>query len=162
MSAPGPFLLNVSEPTTDSTQYVVAVADWMTMFLTPWSYVVCRYASVAPAYVLLSAKYASTAGIDERTLACAADLFARSRNFMYEGIAIASRIPMMMITTRSSIRVKPPSFRLRLILWLSLASIEEFLLLEKGRWLTGSIDRSAGGHTPVWGICGGCHSPTSI
>src|ERR687897_1880335 len=132
MSAPGPFLLNVSAPTVLSTQYVVAVADWMTMFLTPWSYVVCRYASVAPAYVLLSAKYASTAGIDERTLACAADLFARSRNFMYEGIAIASRIPMMMITTRSSMSVKPPSFRLRLILWLSLASIEEFLLLEKG------------------------------
>src|ERR671910_1278370 len=134
MSAPGPFLLNVSEPTTDSTQYVVAVADWMTMFLTPWSYVVCRYASVAPAYVLLSAKYASAPGIDARTLACAADLFARSRNFMYDGIAIASRIPMMMITTRSSIRVKPPSLLLRLILALSRSNM--FLLLSRElRWL---------------------------
>src|SRR5688572_29312988 len=112
-----------------------------------------------PAYELLSAKYCSTAGIAARTLAWAADLFARSRNFMYEGIAIASRIPMMMITTRSSIRVKPPSFRLRLILWLSLASIEEFLLLEKGRWLSGSIGRSVGWHTPLWGISGGYHSP---
>jgi hypothetical protein len=42
MSAPGPFLLNVSAPTTDCTQYVVPVADWMVMFLMPWSYVVCR------------------------------------------------------------------------------------------------------------------------
>src|SRR5688572_16031220 len=114
-----------------------------------------------PAYELLSAKYCSTAGIAARTLAWAADLFARSRNFMYEGIAIASRIPMMMITTRSSMRVKPPSFRLRLILSLSLASIIEFLLLEKGsvaHWLYRRTGRERGiprfgglGH-PSWGI----------
>src|SRR5438067_3554514 len=48
-------------------------------------------------------------GTAARTLACAADLFARLRKLRYEGIAIASRIPMMMITTRSSIRVKPLS-----------------------------------------------------
>src|ERR671922_1115751 len=56
MSAPGPGFFQVSAPTVDSMQYVVPVADWMKMFLTPASYVVCRYASVAPAYVLLSAK----------------------------------------------------------------------------------------------------------
>src|SRR5919108_6232801 len=44
-----------------------------------------------------------------RTFACAADLFARERKLRYEGIAIASRIPRMMITTRSSISVKPRS-----------------------------------------------------
>src|SRR3954447_15365815 len=44
-----------------------------------------------------------------RTFACAAALLARSLNFRYDGIAIASRIPMMMMTTRSSMRVKPSS-----------------------------------------------------
>src|SRR3954451_6041816 len=48
-------------------------------------------------------------GTAARTLACAADLFARVRKLRYEGIAIASRIPRMMITTRSSISVKPRS-----------------------------------------------------
>src|SRR4051794_12895727 len=48
-------------------------------------------------------------GIDARTLACAAALFARSLNLRYDGIAIASRIPMMMMTTRSSMSVKPSS-----------------------------------------------------
>jgi hypothetical protein len=52
-------------------------------------------------------------GIDARTLAWAADLFARVRKLKYEGIAIASRIPRMMITTRSSISVKPRSSRAR-------------------------------------------------
>src|SRR6266487_358936 len=50
-------------------------------------------------------------GTAARTFACAADLLARVRKLRYEGIAIASRIPRMMITTRSSIRVKPPSSR---------------------------------------------------
>src|SRR3954447_11752642 len=48
-------------------------------------------------------------GTAARTLACAADLFARVRKLRYDGIAIASRIPRMMITTRSSISVKPRS-----------------------------------------------------
>src|SRR5919202_4624271 len=48
-------------------------------------------------------------GTAARTFACAADLFARVRKLRYEGIAIASRIPRMMLTTRSSIRVKPRS-----------------------------------------------------
>src|SRR5947207_9451254 len=48
-------------------------------------------------------------GTAARTLAWAADLFARVRKLRYEGIAIASRIPKMMITTRSSINVKPSS-----------------------------------------------------
>ena len=76
-----------------------------------------------PAYVLLSAKNASTAGIAARTLALAAESFARLRKLMYDGTAIASRMPMMMITTRSSMRVKPPSRSLRLILWFSLESM---------------------------------------
>src|ERR1051326_698669 len=46
-------------------------------------------------------------GIAARTFACAAVLLARSLNFRYDGIAIASRIPMMMMTTRSSMSVKP-------------------------------------------------------
>src|SRR5881275_1439624 len=58
---------------------------------------------------VLSALYASTAGTAARTLAFAADWFARSLNDRYEGIAIASRIPRMMMTTRSSMRVKPLS-----------------------------------------------------
>src|SRR6059058_4193105 len=58
---------------------------------------------------VLSALYASTAGTAARTLALAADWFARSLNERYEGIAIASRMPRMMMTTRSSMRVKPLS-----------------------------------------------------
>src|SRR3954447_1602099 len=52
-------------------------------------------------------------GTAARTLACAADLFARVRKLRYDGIAIASRIPRMMITTRSSISVKPLSSLVR-------------------------------------------------
>src|SRR5918912_761251 len=59
-------------------------------------------------------------GTAARTFACAADLFARERKLRYEGIAIASRIPRMMITTRSSIRVKPSS---RFAVFVSLASM---------------------------------------
>src|ERR1700747_2591132 len=44
-----------------------------------------------------------------RTFACAADLLARSLKLRYDGTAIASRMPRMMMTTRSSIRVKPCS-----------------------------------------------------
>src|SRR5438874_1600670 len=50
-------------------------------------------------------------GTAARTLACAAELLARFLKLRYEGIAIASRIPRMMMTTSSSIRVKPPSSR---------------------------------------------------
>src|SRR5919204_5910849 len=57
----------------------------------------------------LSALNASMLGTSERTLAWAADLFARSLNDRYDGIAMASRMPMMMMTTRSSMRVKPLS-----------------------------------------------------
>src|SRR5437870_8745589 len=60
---------------------------------------------------VFSALYASTAGTAARTLAFAADWFARSLNDRYEGIAIASRMPRMMMTTRSSMRVKPLSSR---------------------------------------------------
>src|SRR5712691_7446726 len=68
---------------------------------------------------VLSALYASTAGMAARTLALAAELFARSLNERYEGIAIASRMPRMMMTTRSSMRVKPlssPAKRCRILL----------------------------------------------
>src|SRR5437870_478762 len=58
---------------------------------------------------VFSALYASTAGTAARTLAFAADWFARSLNDRYDGIAIASRMPRMMMTTRSSMRVKPLS-----------------------------------------------------
>src|SRR5580765_4043206 len=67
----------------------------------------------------LSALKASTAGIAARTLALAAELFARSLKLRYEGIAIASRMPRMMMTTRSSMRVKPlssPASRCRIVL----------------------------------------------
>jgi len=53
----------------------------------------------------------------------AACSLARSRNLRYDGIAIASKIPMMMITTRSSIRVKPPSRSVPVILFLSRSMI---------------------------------------
>src|SRR5215217_3331108 len=52
---------------------------------------------------------------------------------MYEGTAIASRMPMMMITTRSSIRVKPPGRSLRLIRSLSRASMCVLLLIGAAR-----------------------------
>src|SRR3954471_18727115 len=54
-----------------------------------------------------------------RTLALAAELLARSRKLRYEGTAIANRMPRMMMTTRSSMRVKPlssPASRCRILL----------------------------------------------
>src|SRR5918994_6621323 len=58
---------------------------------------------------LLSAANVSIDGIAARTLAWLAAFAARSRKPRYDGTAIASRMPMMMMTTRSSIRVKPCS-----------------------------------------------------
>src|ERR671923_24245 len=52
-------------------------------------------------------------GTAARTLACAAELLARFLKLKYDGIAIASRIPRMMMTTSSSIRVKPLSSEAR-------------------------------------------------
>src|SRR5436305_1729980 len=48
-------------------------------------------------------------------LACAADLLARSLKLRYDGTAIASRMPRMMMTTRSSIRVKHSSEARRVV-----------------------------------------------
>src|SRR6266508_1209109 len=53
------------------------------------------------------------AGTAARTLAFAAESFARSLKPRYDGTAIASRMPMMTMTTRSSMRVKPLSSRAR-------------------------------------------------
>ena len=53
------------------------------------------------------AAYDATLGTAERMSAAAAVLLARSLKLRYDGTAIASRMPRMMITTRSSIRVKP-------------------------------------------------------
>jgi hypothetical protein len=58
---------------------------------------------------------------------------------------------MMMITTRSSIRVKPPSLVLRLIRLLSLASIEYSSFSRKGRWLSAGIGRSESRAVPHFG-----------
>src|SRR3954451_24702774 len=91
-------------------QYVVELATETLMFLIPASYEPCSLVSVAPVYPLAwSALNASMPGTAARTLAWAADLFARVRKLRYDGIAMASRIPRMMITTRSSISVKPRS-----------------------------------------------------
>src|ERR671934_2148134 len=85
----------------------------------------CNAATVMPAYPadapvpVLSALYASTAGTAARTFAFAAELLARSRNDRYDGIAIAKRMPRMMMTTSSSMRVKPlssPASRCRILL----------------------------------------------
>src|SRR4051795_11398918 len=107
MSADGPAFMKTEVPTVDWMQYVVAVADLTMMCLMPASYEACSTADVAPEYVPWSALNASMPGTAARTLACAAELLARSLNLRYDGIAIASRIPMMMMTTRSSMRVKP-------------------------------------------------------
>src|ERR671931_1420384 len=126
MSAPGPFLFQVLPPTVLSMQYVTDVADTIDSLVgTIAESYACRSETVMPAYPadapvpVLSALYASTAGTAARTLALAAELFARSRKLRYEGIAIASRMPRMMMTTRSSMRVKPlssPASRCRILL----------------------------------------------
>src|SRR5215213_4912476 len=67
------------------------------------------YAAPAVRYVLQSEKNASADGTAARTSARAAFSFARSLKPRYDGTAIASRIPMMTMTTRSSMRVKPSS-----------------------------------------------------
>ncbi len=83
----------------------------MMLGLIDWSYeAFSDWRRVMPAYVPLSENHASTAGIAARRSAPAALLFARSLKLRYEGIAIAVRIARMIITTRSSIRVKPFSF----------------------------------------------------
>src|SRR6266581_4905096 len=82
-----------------------------------------------PAYVLLSAKKDSIEGMIERTFAFAAASFARVLKLRYEGIAIDVRIPRMMTTIRSSIRVNPrssPLTRLRKL------SIMRFDSLDRG------------------------------
>src|SRR3954453_13220123 len=61
------------------------------------------------------------AGTAARRLAAAADFSALPLKPMYDGTAIASRMPRMMITTRSSMRVKPPSVFPCAILFLSLS-----------------------------------------
>src|SRR5205085_258827 len=52
-------------------------------------------------------------GTAARTFACAAELLARFLKLKYDGIAIASRIPRMMMTTSSSMSVKPLSSEAR-------------------------------------------------
>src|SRR6476661_3988181 len=79
----------------------------MMLGLIDWSYEAASPAAVMPVYVPLSEKNASTDGIAARRSAPAALLFARSLKLRYDGIAIAVRIARMIITTRSSIRVKP-------------------------------------------------------
>src|SRR4051794_2868848 len=82
-------------------------------------------------------------GTDARTFAWAAALFARSLNFRYDGIAIASRIPMMMMTTRSSMSVKPSSAWSRL----RMASKTWFSFLHNAE--RAGIDRTGIGVTSV-------------
>src|SRR5919197_4331968 len=126
MSAPGPFLFQVLPPTVLSMQYVTDVADTIDSLVgTIAESYACRSETVMPAYPadapvpVLSALYASTAGTAARTFALAAELLARSRKLRYEGIAIASRMPRMMMTTSSSMSVKPlssPASRCRSLL----------------------------------------------
>src|SRR5215467_6270637 len=85
----------------------------MMLGLIDWSYDAFSPATVMPAYVPWSEKNASTDGTAARRSAPAALLFARSRKLRYEGIAMAVRIARMIITTRSSIRVKPFSLLIR-------------------------------------------------
>src|SRR5438132_8773421 len=89
-----------------------------------------------PAYVPLSEKYDSTDGISERRFAFAAEVSARPLKLRYDGIAIAVRIPRMITTTSSSIRVKPRSSRA--IRFRSLFSICDSFQWE--RWLRCVID----------------------
>src|SRR5919201_5717566 len=135
MSAPGPDLWYLTVPGDVLTmQYVVEFATEILMFLIPASYEPCSFVSVTPVYPeALSALYASMPGMAARTFACAAELLARLRKLRYEGIAIASRIPRMMITTRSSISVKPFSSRTRCRIFESMCSAP-FGWLEL-RWL---------------------------
>src|SRR4051794_22106123 len=78
-------------------------------------------------------------GTAERTFACAADLFARSLKPRYDGMAIAIRIPRMMMTTRSSMSVKPsfPSRRFR-------RSFNIRVLLSREQWGRDEPCRSTG------------------
>src|SRR6266536_6332487 len=80
----------------------------------------------------------------ERTLALAADFCARSLNVRYDGIAIASRIPMMMTTTRSSMSVKPDSSRARRLLISALTLV----LLPEDDWLPAMAHLVSTGRRP--------------
>src|SRR5215208_6505401 len=82
--------------------------------------------------------------MEERTFALAADFCARSLNVRYDGMAIASRMPMMMTTTRSSMSVKPDSSFARRLL---MRSLTVFLLPE--RLVTSGGDAVIGGTRTV-------------
>src|SRR5437762_14375236 len=100
-----------------------------------------------PTYVLLSEKNASADGTADRRLACAAERLARSLKPRYDGTAIASRMPMMTMTTRSSMSVKP-SLPLRDAL-----PIGQAIFLGKTEGCADSESAADGnGASPVWGI----------
>src|SRR3954462_10849038 len=80
-----------------------------------------------------------------RTLALAAELLARSRKLRYEGTAIANGMPRMMMTTRSSMRVKPlssPASRCRILLVIHVLLPWGY---ERTKWL--ALDRP---YPPPW------------
>src|SRR5437016_13676266 len=94
-------------------------------------------------------------GMAARTLAWAADLLARVRKLRYEGIAIASRIPRMMITTRSSISVKPSSRLAGASRRERRESIGSFLLGGYVGWLASlSVTSGEAAHPPAEGFPG--------
>ena len=66
-----------------------------------------RVATVAAAYVWLSVKYVSIAVWAVRTLLLASESCALARWLRKAGRAIAARMPMIRMTTRSSMSVKP-------------------------------------------------------
>src|SRR5580765_3890419 len=78
-----------------------------------------RLAPLRPVYVFgavfvtSSWNQLSAAGMAERTFALAAAVTALSLKLRYAGTAIATRMPRMMMTTRSSMRVKPCSLARR-------------------------------------------------
>src|SRR5581483_8983701 len=66
---------------------------------------------------------ASAAGIAERTFACAADVLAVFVKLRYAGTAIATRMPRMIMTTRSSMSVKPCSLARRFLILLIIRNL---------------------------------------
>src|SRR6476659_11033342 len=108
-----------------------------------------------PAYVPGSEYQASTAGTAARTFDCAADFSARSLKPRYDGTAIASRMPRITMTTRSSMRVKPSSLASRCLIFETIA----MNLLPGGEVTDPGIDLRRTSNSPERGIRRSCASP---
>src|SRR5207248_7405977 len=145
-------ILNLSLVTGDSasTSYVVAVPAAAVSLADVDAFSVGSRASSLAASVSAYEPLLSVASVSAAVWAVRAEVFAAASLalpfwLMNDGIAIAARMPMIRMTTRSSIRVKPPSSFER---WRSRYNIESSLDSNCRAPALGPSPSSGGGGLP--------------